>query len=106
MPLHDDTKCFVDRMRGHVREWLIARKREAEAKAEPGEVVKAQAGRTGARVRVRTSAGPASWTTTPAFAALARNPTIVAVVERLAQHAVRDGHELPGVEVQIVEKVI
>jgi hypothetical protein len=81
---------------------LIRRAQEAEKAAE---VRNATAGRTGARVALRTDKRARIVDFDACLAALKDRPEIVDAVQSLANRAVKSGFSLPGVEVELVEKV-
>lgn len=71
---------------------------EANKQEQTAQAQKAQAGRTGARVSLRTFVSARITDYDKALKALADHPEMKALVEALANRAVRAGHELDGVE--------
>lgn len=138
-PLLDDAKSFADRLRDHLKPFLVAKKRQADAAAaaareeadrlrreaqqaesdearqaamqaaqqaeEASAVRGASAGRTGARVSVRTERRARIVDYDAALMALKDHPDVRRLVDQLAQRAVRANIMLAGVEVDEVEKV-
>lgn len=76
---------------------------EAEKVAEPKN---ASAGRTGARVSIRTEKRARIVDFDACLAALKTHKDLIALVEQLAQRAVKAGVSLAGVEVEEVEKAV
>lgn len=77
------------------------------AEADKASIVKnASAGRTGARVSVRTEKRAKIVDYAACLQALSDHPDVKALVEQLAQRAVRAGMPLAGVEVIETEKVV
>lgn len=71
---------------------------EASAKAKEAEARNVTAGRTGARVALRTFVSARITDYDKAVKALSTHPEMKALVETLANRAVRAGHEIDGVE--------
>ncbi|MEG4416921.1 hypothetical protein Q5692_40040, partial [Microcoleus sp. C2C3] len=71
---------------------------EAAAKAKEAEERNVTAGRTGARVALRTFVSARITDYDRAVKALSTHPEMKALVETLANRAVRAGHEIDGVE--------
>ncbi|MGN7734410.1 hypothetical protein [Ensifer sp. 22564] len=71
---------------------------EANKQEQAAQAQKAQAGRTGARVSLRTFVSARIVDYDKALKALGNHPEMKALVEALANRAVRAGHELDGVE--------
>lgn len=74
--------------------------REAAAKAKEAEARNVTAGRTGARVALRTfvSATVNDYQAAATALVLMKHPDILAVIDQLANRAVKAGQSLPGVE--------
>lgn len=82
---------------------LLRRAQEAE---KASEVRNATAGRTGARVALRTEKRARIVDFDACLAALKDRPEVVELVQSLANRAVKSGFALAGVEVETFEKVV
>ncbi|GAA4169314.1 hypothetical protein [Shinella granuli] len=73
---------------------------EAAAKAKEAEAKNASAGRTGARVALRTfvSARVNDYQAAATALVLMKHPDILAIIDQLANRAIKAGQSLPGVE--------
>lgn len=73
---------------------------EAAAKAKEAEAKNASAGRTGARVALRTfvSAKVNDYQAAATALVLMKHPDILAIIDQLAHRAIKAGQSLPGVE--------
>ncbi|MER9829206.1 hypothetical protein NKJ51_12565 [Mesorhizobium sp. M0134] len=92
----------VDEKAEAERAELVRQAQEAEKAAE---VQNATAGRTGARVALRTDKRAKIVDFDACLAALKDRPEVIELVQSLANRAVKSGFALAGVEVELVEKV-
>jgi len=79
--------------------------RQAQEAEKASEVRNASAGRTGARVAIRTEKRAKIVDFDACLAALKNRPEIQELVQSLANRAVKSGFDLPGVDVETIEKV-
>lgn len=79
--------------------------RQAQEAEEAAKVRNAQAGRTGAKVSLRTEKRAKIVDFDACLAALKTRAEIKELVQSLANRAVKSGFDLPGVEVETIEKV-
>lgn len=79
--------------------------RQAQEAEKAAEVRNAQAGRTGAKVSLRTEKRAKIVDFDACLLALKERAEVKELIQSLANRAVKSGFSLPGVEVETIEKV-
>ena len=80
--------------------------RQAKEARDSAKTARTGAGRTGAKVTLRTVTSAKITSYKALLSALANDPEIKALVETLANRAARAGKELPGMEIETTEKAV
>jgi hypothetical protein len=103
--LRADAKSLGAKLKKHVESFLIAEKRRVEEAATPQKI---QAGRTGAKVSLRTETeySVSDLAAVAAHYVQLENVELSALLLKIAKQDIKAGRQIPGISIETKEKVV